>query len=702
MREEAGPQLVPVRRDAEAEARALLDEHAGHMSKEQVQTLARTLNRHWWGTGIRNNRFLPGLSTPLVDQMVKDIDHSNQIMFELWKADVERALELADRIFKDPSYLPGSGRSFPSMLLYLRDPQRFAIWFKRLDVGLRLVSGYPGHARSAGLPAYLEYCNHSKTVRETLGIEPEEMDAFLSAMEGAAKSQKTQEKIESETPTITVEAFQFLNDLRENNDKDWFDENRKRYEEHLRDPLAEVFEYVASEYIRGLDPKLETEVKRDKVLARMNKWAPGVPYYEYLWGAFSRDKKQEDVQLFINVQPSELRFGLYMGSAPEAARQRLAANAEQALPLISDLNARYPNLNWEPVAHHGGIALDDATGFASWISGQDPEVGIHVDAEDDLIGSNQLADLIGEVMVALHPLAAIAWGDDVEVQIETEGDGESSRPEYTFEDLLSETHLPAETLEEWISLLRGVKRAALFYGPPGTGKSFVAERLGRHLAGTEGEVRTVQFHPSFSYEDFIEGLRPATSDGGMLSYEVRPGVFREFCDQARGKDGLYVFVIDEINRAELGSVLGEVMMLIEYRGKTVPLPYSQESFSIPKNVVLLATMNTADRSLALVDFALRRRFHAINMPPNRSVLESRLGNDGVTALAMFDAIQEFVNDGDFAPGHSYWMSDDTSAEALEQVWKYELKPYLSEYWFESRSRLEDLEKVVLGIIAEGV
>lgn len=702
MRAEAGSQLVPARREAESEAKALLDEHAGHMSREQAQSLAKVLNRHWWGTGVKYNRFLPGLSTPLVDQMIANIDHFNQVVFELWKADTDGALELADRIFKEPGYLPGAGRSFPTMLLYLRDSQRYAIWFSRLDHGLSLVSDYGGHPRTTGLSAYLDFCEHSKAVREESGIEPEEMDAFLSAVEAAEKDQRAQERLEADTPTLTVEAFRFLTDLHDNNNKEWFDQNRQRYEGDLRDPLAAVFEYVASEYIRGLDPKLETGVKRDKVLARMNKYSSGDPYHTFLWGAFSRGKKQEDVQLFINIGGDYLRFGLYLGSASTDSRQRLKIAAEHASRLAMDLSEKYPELQWEPAGRGGAIDVNSAEAFGAWVGGADPEVGIDLRPSDPLVGSHRLADVIGELVVDLHPLAAIAWGDDVDVEVEPDDADETLGPEYTLEYLIAETHLPPETLEEWISLLQGDKRAALFFGPPGTGKSFVAKRLGKFLAGTEGEVREVQFHPSFSYEDFIEGLRPTTSDSGTMSYEVRPGIFREFCDRARGKRGLFVFVVDEINRAELGSVLGEVMSLIEYRGKTLPLPYSQESFSIPKNVVLLATMNTADRSLALVDFALRRRFHAIHMPPNRTVLESSLGTDGATAIAMFDAIHNFVADDDFAPGHSYWMTGDVDAVALERIWKYELKPYLKEYWFESRSRLDDLEKVVLGIIAEGV
>jgi AAA domain (dynein-related subfamily) len=207
----------------------------------------------------------------------------------------------------------------------------------------------------------------------------------------------------------------------------------------------------------------------------------------------------------------------------------------------------------------------------------------------------------------------------------------------------------------------------------------------------------------FRYEDFIEGLRPTVGESGSVSYAVRPGVFREFCRRAAQSGGTFVFVIDEINRAELGAVLGELMMLLEYRDRSVTLPYSQEPFSVPGNVVVLATMNTADRSLALVDFALRRRFHAIAMRPDPAVLSRFLedrGEDNDVVMRFFELVQTRVADANFAPGHSYWMGDDLTAEGLYRVWRYELQPYLAEYWFENTSQLRDLDDAVAKLLTD--
>lgn len=699
-RAEAGPLFVSERVKAEAEARDLLDSHVGSMTAELASQLGKTLNRHYWGTGIRFNRFLPGFSEPLIAQMVSDIDHLNQVMYELWRGSEDVALEMTDRILTDKGFLPGAGQSFPTVMLYLRFPTRYFTWFNRVDRGLAEISHYVGRTREDGIEGYQEFCQVVGELMKAYDLEPQEVDAVLSEVTRRAVAAEVAVVEDASTPTITKEAIEFLRDLKENNTKEWFDANRERYENDLRDPVAAVLESVANRYIQGLDPKLNTEVKRDEVLARINKYSSGDPYYTWYWGAFSRGKKQEDTQLHLSVSDHELNYGLWLGSAPHENRQRLAERAaELGSEYLEALDVHAPGILWDQ-GDGEFVSVRTPEDVSKWASGPSPRALRMLPPDHELIESPDLVDDIGRVMVALYPLAAITWDEKPDVEIAQPAE-EAPRPEYTFEQLVADTGLPPETLEEWVELLKGPKRAGLFYGPPGTGKTWVAEKLARHLAGTTGDELTVQFHPSFSYEDFIEGLRP-TMDGRQLSYEIRDGVFKRFCDEARGKDGDYVFVVDEINRAELGSVLGEVMMLIEYRGqRKVPLPYSQNMFSMPKNVVLLATMNTADRSLALVDFALRRRFHAFRMPPDRQVLASFLGSDGALALEMFDIIQDFVADPDFSPGHSYWMAPDPSAESLNRIWRYELRPYLEEYWFESRTRLDELDSKVTTLLGEG-
>jgi 5-methylcytosine-specific restriction protein B len=190
----------------------------------------------------------------------------------------------------------------------------------------------------------------------------------------------------------------------------------------------------------------------------------------------------------------------------------------------------------------------------------------------------------------------------------------SKLPKYTVEDFSAETAIPQETIELWLSRLKR-KQQLIFQGPPGTGKTYVAERLARVLtADTYGLVDVVQFHPSYGYEDFMHGIRPVT-ESGQISFERVPGRFLRFCKAAREAQDASpcVLIIDEINRGNLSRIFGELMYLLEYRDQTIPLAGEEARFGIPPNVYIIGAMNTADRSIALVDHALRRRFSFIHL-----------------------------------------------------------------------------------------
>ena len=192
-------------------------------------------------------------------------------------------------------------------------------------------------------------------------------------------------------------------------------------------------------------------------------------------------------------------------------------------------------------------------------------------------------------------------------------------------------------LQEIVDLLNE-KRQAIFYGPPGTGKTYVAQRLGEHVEQTGGTWELIQFHPGFSYEDFFEGFRPAVADTGTgVAYELRHGPLRRIARRARDNpDVPHVLVIDEINRGNVAKIFGELYFLLEYRDRGVALQYSpDERFSLPKNLYFIGTMNTADRSIALVDAALRRRFYFIPFLPTenplKDVLQKWLDSEGLDA-----------------------------------------------------------------------
>ncbi|MEM7333183.1 MAG: AAA family ATPase [Chloroflexota bacterium] len=251
---------------------------------------------------------------------------------------------------------------------------------------------------------------------------------------------------------------------------------------------------------------------------------------------------------------------------------------------------------------------------------------------------------------------------------------------YSLGTMIQETGLMKEEIDRWLKVLER-KKQLMFYGPPGTGKTFYAEKLGKLIAHkTSGIYETIQFHPAYSYEDFLEGLRPLTQNGQVVFQKVA-GQFLKFCQKAEQYKGTCILIIDEINRANLPSVFGELMHLLEYRDKSMTLA-SGTSFKIPANVRLIATMNSADRSLALVDFALRRRFAFLHLPPRYELLnhyhtESKVNlNDLIKSLK---AINDLIGDSNYAIGHSYFLLPDLHLH-LKNIWELEIIPYLHEYF----------------------
>jgi len=259
---------------------------------------------------------------------------------------------------------------------------------------------------------------------------------------------------------------------------------------------------------------------------------------------------------------------------------------------------------------------------------------------------------------------------------------------YTVKDLSNDTGIITEDLERWNRAIDR-KGQAILYGPPGTGKTFLAEHLARHLvSGGGGFVELVQFHPAYAYEDFIQGIRPQTRPDGSLEYSVVPGRFLEFCRKAQDKDGICVLIIDEINRANLSRVFGELMYLLEYRNKDIPLSVDGTLFKIPENVRIIGTMNTADRSIALVDHALRRRFAFIQLLPDFEGLRRYHAREGrdfpvESLVSLLIGLNKEIKDPHYELGISYFLRKDLKEE-IEGIWRMEIEPYLDEYFFDNR------------------
>jgi 5-methylcytosine-specific restriction protein B len=240
--------------------------------------------------------------------------------------------------------------------------------------------------------------------------------------------------------------------------------------------------------------------------------------------------------------------------------------------------------------------------------------------------------------------------------------------------------------------VRALPRNLILYGPPGTGKTWIAKKLASALTGDDepgqdSRWRVVQFHPSYAYEDFVQGLRPDLENKG-LRYSLRKGPFLQACDAAEGDpDRFHVLIIDEINRGDPARIFGELLYGLEYRSQAIELPLGGE-LNVPPNLIIVGTMNSVDRSVALVDYALRRRFAFVRIDPDPSVLPIRMG----ALLDRFNSWLVQQLDVEHAIGQSVFLNPALeglpAAEAIDRVWGQDVRPLLEEYFFGQPERLK--------------
>lgn len=275
--------------------------------------------------------------------------------------------------------------------------------------------------------------------------------------------------------------------------------------------------------------------------------------------------------------------------------------------------------------------------------------------------------------------------------------GDGIRTETTA-DLAERLFMEVDYLNRIVRLLEH-RRQVIFYGPPGTGKTYVARKLAVHLAGDKDRVELVQFHPSYAYEDFVEGYRPARLEEGTAAFTLREGPLKRIARRAEKAHGeTFVLIIDEINRGNLGKVFGELYFLLEYRGRRhrINLQYSDEPFSLPENLWIIGTMNTADRSIALLDSALRRRFHFAPFFPDEPPVEGLLArwlDENKRELSWVAEVVDLANAKlgrrHAAIGPSYFLDPDLDEEWVRLIWEHSVLPYIAEQFFGEEDRLDE-------------
>ena len=281
---------------------------------------------------------------------------------------------------------------------------------------------------------------------------------------------------------------------------------------------------------------------------------------------------------------------------------------------------------------------------------------------------------------------------------------------YTKKDFLSEVYM-SENQYDRLSGVLSNKMNLILQGAPGVGKTFAAKRLAYSLMGEKDDSRIefIQFHQNYSYEDFVMGYRPSGD-----SFELKYGIFYQFCKKAENQpDKKFFFIIDEINRGNLSKIFGELLMLIEkdYRGTKATLAYNGMPFSVPKNLYIIGMMNTADRSLAMIDYALRRRFSFFEMAPAFESKGFKAYQDSLDNRTFDELISEIIKLNEeisrdkslgkgFCIGHSYFCGktkETCSSEWMKSVVNYDILPMLSEYWFDDDTRVQNWYETLRGV-----
>ncbi len=461
--------------------------------------------------------------------------------------------------------------------------------------------------------------------------------------------------------------------------------------------LSERFNELLSELKLKLPSELGgfTNARVARIIGRGEK-----EYRDFMWLGFGHSKleglTQQNVQFQVSIHKDSLANFTWIDARARRARANAKTNIQNNKQAFLSAANALKGFNLDC------LTLGSDEEIVKFLTGTISEPQL-----DEFLKAIDREDAHVDLRRDWTPAQAIALGPAVSETILT--DWKDMLPAYNimaFGSPIVEQRfslgLYDQTFVNKVKQLLEKQLQVILFGPPGTSKTHFALSLVEDL-GAQHDI--VQFHSSYSYEDFVEGVTMTRDEGESApTFKVVPKKFREICkDAVENPDAKYVLVIDEINRAPLGRVLGELILLLEYRDLEVVLPYSNEKLKLPKNLYVIGTMNSADRSIALVDYALRRRFAFVAMKPDVEILRKWMTTNSTFSeeqkddvIALFQEINKKIKDEkelgeNFQVGHTYFFA--RTSDELEMNWEYKIRPLIKEYYFDNEEKVRTFDEL---------